>query len=277
MATMIGQNLINGSMVNTMQTLIGSGDIKDIYYGYFNFSDHNDFSGRAQGNGIAGKLGLTYKVNDELTVGATYHSKTDIGDLTGSSSVTVAISGGPAFGNTDVVQELQGHISVRDFQWPAIYGAGLAWQARPDLMIAADIKRILWADVMENFRMSFTANNTPSYGPFANKTMNATLPQNWDDQTVIQLGIAYQLDDKTVLRAGFNGADNPIPDSTVNYLFPAIVENHYTFGIGRSLSNSSEINFAMSYAPEVKVTDANNGITITHEQSSWQLMYSHLY
>ena len=293
MNDMIGKNLINGSMISAMLPLLGAGQpLNDIFYGYFDFTDNNDFTGQAKGNGFAGKLGLTYRVNDDLTIGATYHSKTDIGDLKGSANVSMAVSADDNFladlvdGTYDMdalagtysnaTFDLKGKIRIINFQWPAIYGAGLAWQARPDLMIAADIKRIMWSDVMKDFRMSFTANNSTSNSIFAGLVMNATMPQNWDDQTVVQLGVAYQLNDRTTLRAGYNGADNPVPDSTVHYLFPAIIENHYTFGAGYDFDDSNAVNFAMSYAPEVKVTDAN-GIVITHDQVSWQFMYSHWY
>jgi len=284
MMTMIGGGLINGSMVTGLQSAMTTSQINDIYYGYFDFSDSNDFTGQSTGTGFAAKLGLTYQVNDQLSVGATYHSKTDIKDLDGSATVSMAVSadtgylGGGANSSiyTDAVFPLSGTISIRDFQWPETYAAGLAYQANDRLLIAADIKQIQWADVMESFRMSFTADNSVGNGAFGGLTMNATMPQSWDDQTVIQLGASYLLDDQWTLRGGINSSSNPVPDTTVHYLFPAIVEDHYTVGTGYTLDATRDINFSFSYAPEVKVTSAD-GIDITHSQTSWQLMYSHRY
>ncbi len=51
--------------------------------GYFDFSNDDDFSGKAHSTGWAGKLGMTYKVNKQMTIGATYHSETSLGDLEG--------------------------------------------------------------------------------------------------------------------------------------------------------------------------------------------------
>ena len=106
-----------------------------------------------------------------------------------------------------------------------------------------------------------------------------TMPQNWDDQTVVQLGVAYMPNEKWTVRAGYNHASNPIPDSTMNALFPAIEESHYTFGLGYAFDKSNEVNFSVQYAPEVSQTNpgmagVSPAVTVTHSQTSWQLMYS---
>jgi long-chain fatty acid transport protein len=99
------------------------------------------------------------------------------------------------------------------------------------------------------------------------------LPQMWEDQTVVNFGAAYKASDKLTLRAGLNIANNPIPDATLHYLFPAIVEDHYTVGFGYDISDSSAVNFSLQYAPEVTQT-SGSGFTVDHSQTSWQLMYS---
>lgn len=82
---------------------------------YVSFSDNNDFTGEASGNGWAFKLGAHYKVSDTFSVGATYHSKTDISDLEGSGTFNF----------------MPANFKVIDFQWPETYGVGVAWQASP--------------------------------------------------------------------------------------------------------------------------------------------------
>jgi long-chain fatty acid transport protein len=44
------------------------------------------------------------------------------------------------------------------------------------------------------------------------------------------------------LRAGLNLADNPVPDDDVRPLFPAIVRNHATLGLGYKLSETGDFN-----------------------------------
>lgn len=221
------------------------------------FSDGNDFTGKAKGYGMAGKLGFTYKISPMVSIGGTYHSKTDLGDMeTSSSGANFVVNG---------VTAASGKIKVRDFQWPETYGLGVAVQATPELMVAVDYKRINWKDVMKNFTMTYEA---------MGDSVTFTLPQNWDDQDVFQIGVSYKATDALTLRAGASFADNPIPDATMHYLFPAIVENHYTVGLGYAINATSDVNFSLQHAPEVTQTNSTFGYTVSHEQTSAQLMYS---
>lgn len=229
---------------------------------YLDFSNSNDFSGKAHSTGWAGKLGLTYKVNKQLTLGATYHTETSLGDMEGSANMTFYDFVTPG------VMPTSGKIKVIDFQFPETYGVGLAYQANDKLMIAADYKRINWSKTMKTVNFQYTTTGMVVDIPFA---------QNWDDQDVFQLGVAYKATDALTLRAGVNLSDNPIPDSTVNPLFPATIKSHYTLGAGYAFNKVSDVNFSYVYAPNVSVTApaTSGGYTIEHAQSNWQLMYSH--
>ena len=71
-----------------------------------------------------------------------------------------------------------------------------------------------------------------------------------------------------------NMASNPVPDATVNPLFPAIVERHYTTGVGYKLEGAGEINASLTFA--LKATaNTPQGVVISHRQLNGQLMYSH--
>lgn len=223
------------------------------------FDTANDFTGAAKATGYAGKIGFTYKASPMVTIGGVYQSKTSLSDMTGGALLIATQSGANA-------QTVVGRISVRDFQWPETYGLGLSVQATPDLMVAADWKHIGWAAVMKNFTMTYSA---------MGDNVTFALPQNWKDQNVFNLGVAYKATSALTLRAGANIADNPVPDATMNYLFPAIIENNYTAGFGYAFSPVSDVNFSYTYAPKVTQTNTTYGYTVTHSQSNWQLMYSH--
>jgi long-chain fatty acid transport protein len=227
------------------------------------FSGGGDMNGAAKGTGFAGKIGATYKVGSDVTIGATYHSKTSLNDLeTESTGALISASG---FGLVGA-----GKIKVRDFQWPETYAIGVAWNANKQLLIAADIKQIKWKSVMKDFKMTYE-------GPLAGapgNTVDFALPQNWKDQTVYELGAAYLFTPEFIGRIGVNISDNPIPDADMNYLFPAIEKNHYTVGAGYAFNKAHSIDFSFAYAPEVKV-NAGNGLTTTHSQMNEQIMYSY--
>jgi long-chain fatty acid transport protein len=271
-----------GTLVDGLAGAMGAGMITGVSWVNFDFSDDSDYTGEAQGAGLTGKIGLTYKVSNNLTIGATYHAKTAMSDLdTSGATVSMNVNADVGWATTgtpngtfaDMTMPLSGSLSVNDFQFPAQFGLGMAYQ-KDKWMIVADVKVIQWADVMGSFNMTFTADTVPANGGFGGASFDVEMYQNWDDQTVIQIGGAYMLSEETTLRAGINSASNPIPDATLNHLFPATIETHYTFGVGHAMSKTSSVDFSLTMAPEVSV-DAGSGLTTAHSQTNWQIMYSH--
>lgn len=266
-----------GPMMAAMGGLMGAGTNRFR----IDFSDNNDFSGEAFGSGFAGKIGIVYKFNNALTMGATYHTKTRLGDMkTDSRGAKFS-----AYTNTGALipgTTMTGKVTVHNFQWPETYGFGLAYQINSQWMLAADYKRLNWADVMRDFKMTFAPNGIADSGDFR-------INQNWKNQNVFMIGAAYRMNDQLTLRFGGNFAGNPVPDNRVNPMFPATVKDHYTFGFGYVLSRQSGIDFSMTYAPKVKVTGSqslsgamgsgapSNSLTISHGQMNAQLQYGYYF
>jgi long-chain fatty acid transport protein len=226
------------------------------------YSGGGDMNGAARGTGFAGKLGATYRISPSFTIGAVYHSKTSLSDLeTDSNGAVLSAAGMGAVGT--------GKIKVRDFQWPETYAIGVAWNPSKQLLVAFDVKQINWKDVMKDFKMTYEGGVGPTTA-----AIDLAMPQNWDDQTVYQLGLAYLFTQEFTGRIGVSISDNPIPDAYVNYLFPAIVKEHYTAGVGYAFSKAQSIDFSFTYAPEVTV-NAGSGMTISHSQMNEQIMYSY--
>jgi long-chain fatty acid transport protein len=225
------------------------------------FSDGGDFSGAAKGTGWAGKLGFVWQPAPAWTVGGSYQFETALGDLkTSTSAASLSAAGGFADA---------GRITVIDFQWPATAAIGASWQASPTLTFAADLKRIAWSKVMKDFRLQFDSAGMGGAVGFA-------LTQDWKDQTVVNLGVAWKATPQWTLRAGVNLADNPIPNAFVNPLFPATVKNHATVGAGWQFGIADSLDLSLTVAPSSTVTNGQ-GIEVSHRQTNAQLMYSHLF
>lgn len=248
LAGMMGQGLVGGSLAASLPATID--------YARFDFSDNNAMTGKAKSYGWGFKLGALWRVNEQFRLGAAYHAKTQMGDMK-TDDATLSVNGGP----------MQGSLKVVDFQWPETYGLGLAYDAGGAWSWAADVKRIIWSDAMANFRMNFVAGN--------GMDLNVTMPQNWEDQTVLAVGVQYKLNPKLALRAGVNHASNPVPDQTLNPLFPAIVETHYTLGLGYRFDPVRSIAASVALAPEVSQTSSTTGITSTHSQATLRVNYNH--
>ncbi|TXT36735.1 MAG: fadL [Comamonadaceae bacterium] len=223
-----------------------------------NFSDDNKFTGAAKSTGFGAALGMTYVVNKDVTMGASYQLKSSLRDM--ETAASAASISAPGFVDN-------GKITVIDFQMPSVLAIGASWQASPSWLFAADVKYIGWADAMKSFKMRYDSAQMGG-------SVNFAMPQNWKDQTVLNLGMAWRANEALTLRAGLNLADNPIPDQFVNPLFPATVRDHVTLGLGYQVSKAGEFNMSLTMAPSVSV-NSGSGVAISHAQTNWQFMYSH--
>lgn len=245
----------NGALGGALPGLAGAA------WARVDFSDGSDYTGEANATGYAAKVGFVYEATPVLTIGGSYHSETNLDDLkTNSRDATLSAQGGFADSGT---------ITVNNFQWPEVFAVGAALKASSQWLLVGDIKQIGWKSVMDKFRMTYTSEGMGGSVSFA-------MDQQWKDQTVVSLGAQYSVDDALKLRAGANIADNPIPDAYLNALFPAIVKEHYTVGIGYTFDQASSVDFSLTYAPEVTAV-SGMGVTSSHSQTNWQLMYSHRY
>ncbi|MDP2833132.1 MAG: outer membrane protein transport protein [Pseudomonadota bacterium] len=256
LAGMMGSGLATGGITGA---LAGLGD---LHYARFDFSDNNDMTGKAKSYGWGYKLGAVFKATDRLNLGLTYHAKTRMGDMKTDDAHLSAVGSGGS-------QAMTGELKVLNFQWPETYGIGLAWTPNEKWMWAADIKHIGWSDAMKDFRMQFVA------GP--GMDLDVTMPQNWRDQTVVAVGVQYKPTSDLALRFGANQSSNPVPNDTLNPLFPAIVERHYTAGVGYRLDPANSLAGAVTYAPEVSATSSVTGITSYHSQMSLRVNYNHTF
>ncbi|MEA3406393.1 MAG: outer membrane protein transport protein [Pseudomonadota bacterium] len=266
---------VGGSMAMGLGMAMGAdpGQIGDVNWARFDFSDNSDFTQQAQGNGLGGKLGFTYKLSPKTSFGASYHTKTNMSDFTGDATLSMNVN---INGMDDpMTMPLTGEISVNDFQWPETFAMGFTHKPSEKWMVSADFKRIGWADTMKEFSMTFTADDSATNGDFANTVLDVTMDQNWKDQNVVMMGAQYQQSDKLTLRGGMNMANNPVPDATLNPLFPATITTHLTGGFGYKVGKTSSVDFSMTLAANTSDTNPMNNITVDHSQTSWQAMYSY--
>jgi len=253
----LDQGSFGGSLASSLPALLPN--LTDV--AYFNFSNDNKFTGQAKAYGVGAKLGLVYQASPDLGIGASYHSETRVGNMRTDHAELRTISGG-------TVTSISGRISVIDFQWPETYGLGLAYRTTDRWLLVADYKRLQWASVMRGFRMRFDADSGGN--------LDLTLNQNWKNQDVWMLGAAYQASPQWTLRAGVNLANDPVPDHYMHPLFPAIIKSHATLGAGYAIDKDSGVDFGLAHGFKVESTNAS-GVTVSHRQTNFQLLYSRRY
>lgn len=249
-------------------------------FAVFDFSNDDDFSGKTKGAGFSARLGFVYQVSPELSIGGAYQAKTAMSDWDGKGTMAI-IDGAtgqpatmPAPGGGTAALSMPGKYTVKDFQFPATFTLGLAYKM-DKWLLAADISQIDWSSVMKDFKLNFTVDqNVPGFG---GKEVDVVMKQEWDDQTVVKLGAAYEVNDQLTVRGGLNLANNPVPDKYLNPLFPAIIENHVTLGATYKFNEAHSIAGSLAIAPEVDQANSQTQVESTHAQTNFQVMYSFRY
>jgi len=191
------------------------------------------------------KVGGMYKPNDRVTFGAAYTSKIDL-----------EFDGGKLTANMSAIG--LGLVTYKDVKAKAVdqpqeLGVGVAIQWNKKLLLALELNWIDWSSAAK--KATIRASNPDN--PAAPPTLVQVTDQDWRDQYVVAIGTAYDLNDKTVVRAGYNYGRNPIPDENLNLLLAPTGVHHLTIGLGRELDNGWQIDGAFEWNLKNKTTYTN--------------------
>ncbi len=180
--------------------------------------------------GAGVRIGWMGKVTDTLSLGLVYSSRMSMTKFNRYAGLFAEAGG---------------------FDIPQHFGAGLAFQATPDLLLAFDYERINYSEIRSVGNPSTNppplgAKNGPGFG--------------WQDVNVFRIGGEYKLNEQWTLRAGYNHSDNPITprDVTINILAPGVVQDHVTIGASYALTPTSTISAVYWHAFENSVSGATS-------------------
>jgi long-chain fatty acid transport protein len=189
--------------------------------------------GHDDSSGWGVRIGWTGQVLPNVTLGATYQTKTQMGKFDHYRGL---------FAN-------QG-----EFDIPENYGLGIAVKAMPRLTIAGDVQRINYGDI--------PAVGNPIDCLFTGCQLGGPdgAGFGWRNTTVYKLALAYEWSPSLTLRGGYITLDQPIPASQTlfNILAPGVVEDHLTLGATWQLSKQNELSFAYMHAFEKKVNGSGS-------------------
>jgi len=176
--------------------------------------------GKDTSTGIGVRLGYMGRLNDVVTLGASYSPKIGMSRFDKYSGL---FAGGG------------------DFDIPENYNLGVALQVTPDVQLAMDWQRINYSKV-------------PSIGNASLPPLMAMQPLGasagsgfgWQNINIVKVGVQWHLNEKWTLRAGYNHGDNPVKsaDAMFNILAPGVVRTHITLGGTYSPDKNAEWTFA---------------------------------
>lgn len=172
--------------------------------------------------GAGVRLGWTGQITPDITLGATWSSRTRMGKFDKYKGL-FADQGG--------------------FDIPENYGVGLTYKATPRLTLATEVQRILYSDV--------SAVGNPINGLLQGQALGSSGGPGfgWKNINVYRLGASFDLSDTLTLRGGYSHADQPVPSSQTlfNVLAPGVVQNHVSLGATWKPSKSGELSVAYTH------------------------------
>jgi long-chain fatty acid transport protein len=185
-------------------------------------------TGDSSSSGLGMRLGYLGKVNEQLTIGASYSPKTTMSKFSGYAGL---------FANAG------------EFDIPENYALGFAYQATPAIQLAMDYQRINYANVAAIGNPSAVTASTMLGSPNG-------AGFGWTNIDVIKLGVQWQATPSLALRAGYNHSQNPVTATNVtfNMLAPGVITTHYTLGATYNLSDKMEVTLAYVFAPSNSVS-----------------------
>jgi long-chain fatty acid transport protein len=216
------------------------------------------------------RLGAMWRATPRIQLGAIYQNATS-SDYTGGTLRLDQTAIGLGAVNYDG--------KVTGFNWPDQFGFGVQLRPADRWIIAVDAKDYLWSNSIKTIEVQ-GSNPDNASTPVTNPTLPFVF--DWKDQWVIAAGAEFRASPAVTLRGGYNHGPSPVPDTTLNPLFPAITEDHATAGLGYTWGGNT-LNFAVERAFNATQTNPNTdpnvnpfgpGATVDHSQWTISLGFS---
>lgn len=169
---------------------------------------------RAIGYGV--HVGLTYLVNESLSVGLLYKSKQEFEDF--------------EYDETNGA----GSRSKTALDYPMILAAGLSYSGINKTAIALDFRYV-------DFSSTDGFSNTGYGADFSVKGFG------WDNSYFLGLGIERSLSDVLIIRSGYSYSTNPIDDEVSFFSTVAPASVQHSIGVGASYACSGKIDISVGY------------------------------
>lgn len=228
-----------------------------------------DLSTRAKAFNYSGRVGVLWSAVPQLQLGAIYQTRTQGEYRHGTLSLNQSAIG---------LGVVRYDAVVEGFTWPEQYGLGA--QVRPvnRWLLSADARRYRWSGAIQKIEVK---------GTHPDKNSPVTAPVmpflfDWKDVWAVAVGAEYRASEAITLRGGYNFGEDPVPNATLNPLFPAITQQHAAAGLGYTWRGNT-FNLAVERAFETKQTNSNTdpnvnpfgpGATVSHSQWTLSLGFS---
>ena len=250
--------------------------------------------------GFNGKIGLAYRVNPSFTIGASYSAPTALTYKNGKATMDMTAQLNNAFGRgvqgymaqnpSATAQQAQqavmaqfaglgidlskGAVAQYDLQtkltFPQSIGAGVAFKPSESVRLSVDVEWVNWSKAFDKMTINLSNGNNSNINRMLGNsgTFSLDFPMQWKDSYAFRVGGEYILTKLLTLSAGYAYGSNPVPESTIFPVFPAIVENHLMVGITYRLFDLFALNASYELALNKKLDAASKSLIAQEYNSS---------
>jgi len=178
-------------------------------------------------------LGLMYRPNEKLSLGAMYHFKKTMKFDDADATLDPVAPGNDPWGNT-VVGGLGGSAQKlsSDLNLPDIMSLGISYRFVEKFKAEFNYVRFGWS-AFDKLALNFE-----------NENLDQTIHFNYEDSWQIRFGFDYQASEKLNIMAGYVHDKTPQPLAAVSPLLPDSDRNDYSFG---ALYKTGSWDFNVSY------------------------------
>lgn len=250
--------------------------------------------------GFGARIGLAYKVNEQLTLGLNYAAPSTMKYKNGTATMDMTAQMNDAFGkavqgymmqNPGATQEQAQAAVMQQFgqmgidltkgvaaeynlqaklKFPQSIGFGAAVRASEELRFALDAEWINWKNAFDNMTLTLSNGANPNINRMLGNSgsFSVEFPMQWKDQIALRVGGEYDVSGELTVRAGYAYGSNPVPDATVFPVFPAIVENHLMIGGSYALTEALAVHGAYELALNKRQNAASQSVVANEFNSS---------
>lgn len=182
---------------------------------------------RTDGWGWDFQAGLLFKATTNLQFGISYQGAATV-DSTGDAT------GDPykQFGTPPGTLAFHYDAAVKN-RFPQSVSAGASWKFLPKWRLVPQVDWIDWADAFKTLPVNLSNGSNQNVNTaLGTANFQDNIPLNWQSEFVGRAGLEYALNDNWTLRCGYSYGHSPVPDSTLNPMTAAIMENTVTVGAG---------------------------------------------
>jgi long-chain fatty acid transport protein len=236
---------------------------------------------------LGGKIGLAYKASDKLSFGLNYTMPTKLNYKNGKATMDMSKQFEDAMGRAIMglyqnpqihglpletamnyvgmnfagmgIDLSQGVAAEYDLEvglkLPMSIGYGMSYQATEKFKIALDAEWVNWAKAFDKMEIKLTNGTSANINKMiGSPDFTIDFPLKWENTVIVKIGGEYDVTKQFTMRLGYAYGSNPVPETTVFPVFPAVVVHHVTLGGSFNINEKITLSAAIESALNNKVT-----------------------